>query len=50
MESLDDKFKEGIFTQIKKPKDSMREAIELNDYTFIKADSNNYENQYGNLE
>ena len=47
IESLDDKFKEGIFTQIKKPKDSTEEAIELNDYTFIKADSNNYENQYG---
>ena len=47
IESLDDKFKEGIFTQIKKPKDSTEEAIELNDYTFIKADSDNYENQYG---
>lgn len=47
IESLDDKFKEGIFTQIKKPKDSTEEALELNDYTFIKADSNNYENQYG---
>ena len=47
IESLDDKFKEGIFTQIKKPKGSTEEALELNDYTFIKADSNNYENQYG---
>lgn len=47
IESLDDKFKEGIFTQIKKPEGSTEEALELNDYTFIKADSNNYENQYG---
>lgn len=46
IESLDDKFKEGIFTQIKKPKDS-EESIELGDYVFIKADSDNYENQYG---
>ena len=46
IESLDDKFKEGIFTQIKKPKDS-EEAIELGDYVFIKADADNYENQYG---
>jgi hypothetical protein len=46
IESLDDKFKEGIFTQIKKPKDS-EEAIELDDYVFIKADADNYENQYG---
>ena len=46
IESLDDKFKEGIFTQIKKSEDS-EEALELEDYTFIKADSTNYENQYG---
>jgi len=43
IESLDDKFKEGIFTQIKKPKNS-EESIELGDYVFIKADSDNYEN------
>lgn len=46
IESLDDKFKEGIFTQIKKPKDS-EESIELGDHVFIKADATNYENQYG---
>lgn len=46
IESLDDKFKEGIFTQIKKSEGS-EEALELGDHTFIKANADNYENQYG---
>ena len=44
-ESLPEKFKEGIYTQIKKKPDT--EALQLGEYTFIQADSENYRNKYG---
>ena len=43
-ECLPEKFKEGIFTQIKS---NQEEAHEIGDYSFIEADAENYENQYG---
>ena len=43
-DSLPEQFKEGIFTQIK---GKQEEALEIGDYSFIEADANNYENQYG---
>lgn len=46
-ESLPEKFKEGIFTQIKREEGSTKEALEIEDYSFIEADSENYENKYG---